>query len=890
MYTIFQNLTLNYSFMRSGNFKNLILLLCLFGNLNLPCFSQDKTQELYRLLDQYIEAPTPIHQTQLTRYIDLTSVNGQPLELAKVIAYCNIGYFNSRQFHYAEAIRYYEKAKQLYFKHNLKGYDIIEYGLKPLGNLYTKTQALQEAEQTIKHYIVLAGEQQHPAHEISGILNLSTLYYTQGKFAKAKKSIEAGLLIQPDHKELKLNLANVYFAQNDFNSAKQILDALLPSSNSKVYQLKAQINLHENKYEQGLVNLNKALTILKDHHPGDFRQEAKIYLAIAETHRLHHQFPEAFQAISSVYSLLIPSFSTNDLLPSHDQLYAETILMDALDLQADIWQQLGKPEKSLKTYQAAAMVNDFIFYELYSPSNKYSVQQHIKKRTEKMLNLLYHLFEVSSDDTYLEQALQLDSKTKGRIADQTARVKKTLYAKHSKEIIQLQRLQEKLQKIRTEINRYIQQNDLQSIPALQKEYSHSLTSLNLLQERIFKKEFTAHSEAHFSIKEFQKKADTLRQTIVTYFIGKTSTFQFVINAKEIQFNRLSRSKAEHEKFLQTIGQYNHLFDSPNRINSDLVAFQEISFDLFKKLHLPTAKNIVIIPDGLLSFVPFQTLLTAPSKTYQFKEMPFLIHKSTLSYSISLRNYMQSEVKLPSSPTVLGIFPRFQNSAQELSFSTAEAESLRKFFKTKSLMDEQATILNFKNNLPNHAIIHLSSHAQAGSFNEEASIAFIDGALSASELYNFHLPSNLVVLSACDTGVGSVIQGEGPLSLARSFQSAGAQSLLFSLWEVNDQSTAIWMRNFYQALKKTTSKNISTQQAGIAYLNNKHIDNSHKSPYYWGAFVYYGQTSTAQAPSPIWEILILLSLLALSLFLYLFWIQRVQNKHKHYYTERIRKEL
>src|SRR5699024_1948028 len=55
MYTIFQNLTLNYSFMRSGNFKNLILLLCLFGNLNLPCFSQDKTQELYRLLDQYIE-------------------------------------------------------------------------------------------------------------------------------------------------------------------------------------------------------------------------------------------------------------------------------------------------------------------------------------------------------------------------------------------------------------------------------------------------------------------------------------------------------------------------------------------------------------------------------------------------------------------------------------------------------------------------------------------------------------------------------------------------------------------------------------------------------------------------------------------------------------------
>ena len=97
----------------------------------------------------------------------------------------------------------------------------------------------------------------------------------------------------------------------------------------------------------------------------------------------------------------------------------------------------------------------------------------------------------------------------------------------------------------------------------------------------------------------------------------------------------------------------------------------------------------------------------------------------------------------------------------------------------------------------------------------------------------------MVLSACETGIGKLYKSEGAMSVARGFQFAGAQNLLFSLWKVNDYTTALFMNKFYHYIHNGNSYLEANHQSKIDFLNDTNITNTKKSPYYWSAFVYYG---------------------------------------------------
>jgi CHAT domain-containing protein len=113
----------------------------------------------------------------------------------------------------------------------------------------------------------------------------------------------------------------------------------------------------------------------------------------------------------------------------------------------------------------------------------------------------------------------------------------------------------------------------------------------------------------------------------------------------------------------------------------------------------------------------------------------------------------------------------------------------------------------------------------------------DGFLRAHDIYNLNLPAELVVLSACQTGLGKEVKGEGLVGLTRGFMYAGARRLVVSLWNVNDKATAELMRRFYRGmlLQKLTP---------AAALRQAQTQMSHhprwSSPYYWAAFVLQGE--------------------------------------------------
>ncbi len=150
-------------------------------------------------------------------------------------------------------------------------------------------------------------------------------------------------------------------------------------------------------------------------------------------------------------------------------------------------------------------------------------------------------------------------------------------------------------------------------------------------------------------------------------------------------------------------------------------------------------------------------------------------------------------------------------------------------------------------LGKYRMIHFATHGKADSERPQLSTLVLslidengaeqDGYLRAHELYNMHLPAELVVLSACETGLGGLIKGEGIIGLTRGFMYAGAKRVVVSLWNVNDAATADLMTTFYrEMLNKGLRPATALRAAQIEMWKGKRFS----SPYYWAGFVLQGE--------------------------------------------------
>jgi CHAT domain-containing protein len=150
-------------------------------------------------------------------------------------------------------------------------------------------------------------------------------------------------------------------------------------------------------------------------------------------------------------------------------------------------------------------------------------------------------------------------------------------------------------------------------------------------------------------------------------------------------------------------------------------------------------------------------------------------------------------------------------------------------------------------LAQYRIVHFATHGILDTENPERSgiaLSLVDaqgqpqdGFLRLNDIFNLNLPAELVVLSACQTGLGKEVRGEGLVGLTRGFMYAGAPRVLVSLWSVNDESTAKLMALFYNAmLNQHLPPAAALRAAQIELRKNK----KWQDPYYWAAFTLQGE--------------------------------------------------
>jgi len=153
------------------------------------------------------------------------------------------------------------------------------------------------------------------------------------------------------------------------------------------------------------------------------------------------------------------------------------------------------------------------------------------------------------------------------------------------------------------------------------------------------------------------------------------------------------------------------------------------------------------------------------------------------------------------------------------------------------MGEQATEEQLRLHGPESRFIHIATH---GYFRQDnpmfSSIRLGNSLLSLFDLYQLQFDAELVTLSGCGTGMNVVIGGDELIGLVRGLLYAGAQTLMVSLWEVHDQSTAEFMRDFYEDYRATANKANALRKAVIK------LKEKHRHPYYWAAFALVGKFS------------------------------------------------
>lgn len=664
-------------------------------------------------------------------------------------------------------------------------------------------------------------------YELKDSLGLAIDYYSQAltlnlKFVNdRKKNIEDNYT----------NLSFIYRKQGDFQKALESIDLANqlveeqndPIGKAEILNSKGVILMGLNREPESLETLNQALSYLKKNNK---IIDKPLYLII----------------LSDKLSLL-------------NQIQKK-------DAKASSVKQIDHLSEEI-----LALVQS-IRHEYQSDESKQLLSSNTRSIFEKMLQANLLAFQQKKDNSYKEKAFSIAEQAKAMVL---------LEAVNETEATQFINAP---QKLLSQINQCKKSIGLLEKKAFQGEVANVEGDLIVLYNRLesLNDSLKIISPNYYRLKYSTSEIDlkTTRKNLdgylIEYFVGDSTIYTFVIDneSTDIQILQtplnfpLKTWVTNLRKGIYSTFTENERDDIKQKTSADTLAYA--AYNLHEKLIKPItdkiklSEKITIIPDGILGYIPFEILLkTKPTNNQYFGSMDYLVkdHQISYSYSTALLLEMQQKKLGKESKGFLGIAPSFENSQDvpqfgnqntraglvPLDFNIPEVETIQDLVGGVIQSGNSATKLAFLAEVSNKKFLHLATHGKANDQKGDyAYLAFAktahqeDQFLYNRDLYTIPLNTEMVVLSACETGIGELQKGEGIISLARGFSYAGAKSIITTLWSINDEKSMELMLNFYSKLKEGQSKDAALRQAKLDFID-KYSHRAH--PFYWAAFIPIG---------------------------------------------------
>ncbi|TVR31131.1 MAG: CHAT domain-containing protein [Balneolaceae bacterium] len=735
-------------------------------------------------------------------------------------AYNNAGVVYLQLGDLEKAIHYLELAQRVKEEIHGSEHPNTAVGYNNLGSVYLQKEEFERAEKNYRLAIEVRKNihgDNHP-NLIAPLHTLSGLYIQTERWGDARKELQRALNIglsrfnenHIDMIDTYSLIANSYLMEGDYNNAHHYY--------SKTLSLILGVDVSDEAIIPDLSQVSYTLKLIEN---------------IRGMNRVLH---EKFKA-------------SGDKQLLHESLRFTTIASETIDMLQTSFQNEASKLNLIDNN-----------YEIYSNA----------------LDIIFKLYTISHDDNWLDEMHYYSEKSRSRIAhDLLQSVEARNFGGVPDEVINVER------ELNTKVSDYYQKLQLEQ----EKGEEGSQSMLRQYRDSLFyaKRElhqFTQSLEEnypdYYQLKYDRKLAarDDIQsmigpdETVLSYSFGSESLYAIIIDSEQISVRKLEKDEGladQIEKIRKSV------------ISGRTTEYEEAAYHLYTQLIEPVkdllrTESVIILPDQAMHYLPFEMLLTEKPNGKMYHHMPFLLRQYQIQYRPSATVMITKQQQRPQEPkNLLALAPfsqstipleqdelneRYFDQLTPLPLSGYEAQEIAKLFRVRNslwsfffpehaevLTDRRASKSRILNGaLDDYGFIHFATHAFVNERNPALSGIALhggddgDGIVYVGEIYNLQMRADLVVLGACDTGLGEIRRGEGLIGFTRAFLYAGASNLVVSMWKVNDQPTAHLMIGFYEHIREGQSYGSALRNAKISLMDHP----EYAAPRNWAAFILNGR--------------------------------------------------
>ncbi|MBX2875912.1 MAG: CHAT domain-containing protein [Saprospiraceae bacterium] len=660
------------------------------------------------------------------------------------------------------------------------------------------------------------------------------------------------------------------------------------------YELEAINKCKELSFISAISAAKSAINFVKseyhnfDNHPVIARQ----YTHLGEIYQANNQLDSAVHYFHQGVIYLANGFENQIIYsnPTVEQCFLEYDIIRSLRGKAKALYLRSQESKDLRDLKASLdsyqLTHDFIKKlkeDITTMGSKQRLAGDALEIYEEAIQAALALHEVTGEDQYLEKALFFAESNKAilllesmneRMAQSVSGIPDSLLEKERQFRVDISYYE---REINEENNKKSGVPDQEKI----KEWDDKLYTLRREYQQLidqFEDEYPKYYRLKYdtklaTVQDIRKEMIDGKTAFLEYFVGVEKIYLFEITKRDFKVHRLEKSA----DFEENIREIQRMAKKPQLSTEEIPDFQKRIFSIYQQYaasaieHLPSKiRRLLIVPDDMLNLIPFELLSTDEDA------LNFMIKDYTISYAYSASLSMASQKPggIVADQLFLGYAPAFSAPIAEnrscagdqlanLENSSREVVGIQALLGGNVMLGTDANRDSFLAQAGHYRIIHLATHACMDEENPmQSKVFFADEPIVNQDLFNLNLSADLAVLSACNTGSGQLVKGDGVLSLSKGFVHAGCPSAVMSLWSVDDFSTSEIMIDFYDYLKKGYEKDSALRQAKLDFIAT--ADKVKKHPFFWAAFVQMGDPvalDLGQAGFP-WQIILIVGALAL----------------------------
>jgi CHAT domain-containing protein len=564
---------------------------------------------------------------------------------------------------------------------------------------------------------------------------------------------------------------------------------------------------------------------------------------------------------------LLPEFNNEDPAanPSESDLYYSTpSLVSALLGKAKLLEQQANPkDRSGLALEPALTCRELIVDALFhlrqnehGAALSYEKLQAHRQQEWEAINLAYLLYEKSNNPSYLLRCFRLVEKSKKAAlvntlvhpkSHQLANVPPDLLAQLANEKTAIGRLHTKwaneMLVANNSITTTVKEAKENYINA-RKAYNRKLSEFSKLYPQVYG---LRHNESIVTVGEIQKRLQSKEQVLLSYYQTADNLYGFVFTLNGMKAKRLELPS----ELNQQIGRFHAMLKNKEDLQN-CAAYNELAFKLYETLikpFEPLAKEVVIIPDGLIGFIAFNALLyQSAGNSCAFEEHPFLLHKYQINLHYSAEAFAKDAYadKKKTNNRFDVLAPPDHVYAKKL-----QKQAGGHFIPAENLSPDLVL-----SSIPSASLVLIANELICKSDAEGTLGSLLWEERKQKDIAGANVATQLVTLSNCDVRMTSEVapqEGNIPI-LIRSLFHHGADCVLSTLWPIPDQNNEKILGAFFHALKNGKNKSDSFQISNQSFLT---ATPGGAAPSQWASYVLIGNTNAIAEKNWYWLLLLIL---------------------------------